>query len=224
MDTNNFIKEADQIKTKIANLNNSLNDDLIVFNSDLGDIENELQYIRNTYVIKPPLASIKPVQIHSSVNSKSSELENDIIDDMFNQYELLSVSDIIMATLAGMAGVATSWALRYEKFGAHKIKDNSLVSNGGVLADIHDGNYRKNLNPTLYKIQEIFEHPNNPFDKLEGAFHRLRYGHDIFNWNQVAPDGTKLWAEMIEKHGGIDVLPFGNINKFLSLLNTVGST
>jgi hypothetical protein len=212
---------TNQLKQRVQAAEDKLDDQLEEFDDDMTSIKDELQDIRNKSGIKPPLVLVKPAGL-DNLEIKKSPCNINSVRDISNQYESLTNSDLIMAVLAGIAGVATSWALRYENFGARKIKDDSLVSNGGILADIHDGNYRKGNNPLLYKLQEAFKHPDNPFDNLEGAFHRLRYGHDIFNWNQTAPDGTELWAEMVRKHGGVDILPFGNINRFLGLLNTIG--
>jgi len=219
-----FKNVKDEINKKIIRIDYKLKDSVDEFEKDLADIENEIRDFRKEANIKPPLKIIKPKMHSDTITNVDKDSKHNRSDksNIIQQYDHLSKSDLIMSVLAGMAGIATSWALRYDKFGARKIKDGSLVSDGGIFADIHDGNYRKELNPIMYKIQELFKHPNNPFDKLEGAFHRLRYGHDIFNWNQTAPDGTKLWAEMIKKYGNVNVLPFGNVNKFLGLLNTIG--
>lgn len=222
MDSENKVTlQTNQLKQRMQILNDKLDDQLEDFDADMNCIDDELNDIRNELGIRPPLVLINPTSLDNPENTQNLCSINGV-NDISNQYESLSNADLIMAALAGIAGVATSWALRYEDFGARKIKDDSLVSNGGILADIHDDNYRKSINPLLYKLQEAFKHPDNPFDNLEGAFHRLRFGHDIFNWNQMAPDGTELWAEMVRKHGGVDIVPFGNINRFLGLLNTIG--
>lgn len=222
MDSENKVTlQTNQLKQRMQILDDKLDVQLEDFDADMNCIDDELNDIRNELGIRPPLVLINPTSLDNPENTQNLCSINGV-SDISNQYESLSNADLIMAALAGIAGVATSWALRYEDFGARKIKDDSLVSNGGILADIHDDNYRKSINPLLYKLQEAFKHPDNPFDNLEGAFHRLRFGHDIFNWNQMAPDGTELWAEMVRKHGGVDIVPFGNINRFLGLLNTIG--
>ena len=222
MDSENKVTlQTNQLKQRMQILDDKLDDQLEDFDADMNCIDDELNDIRNELGIRPPLVLINPTSLDNPENTQNLCSINGV-SDISNQYESLSNADLILAALAGIAGVSTSWALRYEDFGARKIKDDSLVSNGGILADIHDDNYRKSINPLLYKLQEAFKHPDNPFDNLEGAFHRLRFGHDIFNWNQMAPDGTELWAEMVRKHGGVDIVPFGNINRFLGLLNTIG--
>lgn len=214
--------EISKTNKKINILNEELDKSKENFDKEINSLEDELKGIRLENNIKPPISLIRSNTMIEPATKLKILYKTNIPGDIRKQYEMLSTADLIVSVLSGMAGVATSWALRYEGFGARKVGDGQLVSDGGILADIHDSNYRKTNNPLLYKIQEAFKHPDNPFDKLEGAFHRLRYGHDVFNWNQQAPDGTNLWQEMLKKHGENSITPIKKVSEFLGGLNTIG--
>ena len=87
--------------------------------------------------------------------------ENPIFLDM-------TKTDFIFCLLSGVIGALTSARLR-EPFGK-----------------FHNGDFRKNDNEWLWKIQKWLEHPGDLMDKEIGPLaHRVKYGHDIFNLKEV---------------------------------------
>jgi len=184
----------------------------------VNEVKKEVEAIRENFAI------------NNRLEEKTSEgyLKEEPIYEGWSKY------DIIVTFIAGLLGVISSSALRYEGFGATKVKDGSLVSNGGILNDLHYSHFRESNNPMLFKLSRYFKHPNNPFDQLEGSFHRLRYGHDILNPFQKNVDGVSLWEEMkrysnedtlyvikklnskINYKNKLNILEYKNLNTILS--------
>lgn len=195
----NFKEKIDSLDMRIRNLESKIKDidteldkqvDEIINEFDkLQDVKEEVENIRKDFIIENEL---------DEQTAQDNQDEEPI-------YETWSKYDIIVTFAAGLLGVISSSALRYEGFGATKVKDHTLIGDGGILDDLHYGNFRKTNNPWLFEVKKYFEHPNNPFDQLEGAFHRLRYGHDMFNPKQTNLNGESLWDTM-KKYAETDPL------------------
>lgn len=54
------------------------------------------------------------------------------------------------------------------------------------FAQIHDKEFNKRENPSLWSIAKFLEHPKTYPDKVKGGLsHRAEYGHDVFNLEEV---------------------------------------
>lgn len=53
------------------------------------------------------------------------------------------------------------------------------------LSKLHDGEYRRKNNPSMFKIQKWLKHEGQLNDKIQGLGHRVKYGHDVFNLKEI---------------------------------------
>ena len=195
----NFKEKTDSLDMRIRNLESKIKDIDTELDKQIDEIINEFDELQD---VKEAVENIrKDFTLESELHEQTAQ-DN---QDEEPIYETWSKYDIIVTFAAGLLGVISSSALRYEGFGATKVKDHTLVGDGGILDDLHYGNFRKTNNPWLFEVKKYFEHPNNPFDQLEGAFHRLRYGHDMFNPKQTNLNGESLW-EAMKKYAEKDTL------------------
>lgn len=195
----NFKEKTDLLDVRIRDLESKIKDIDAELDKQVDEIIDEIDELQDVK---------KEVENTRKGFTIGNELDEQTGEEKQNEepiYETWSKFDIIVTFAAGLLGVISSSALRYEGFGATKVKDDSLVGDGGILDDLHYGNFRKTNNPWLFELEEYFKHPNNPFDQLEGAFHRLRYGHDIFNPIQKNLNGESLW-EVMKRYAGEDPL------------------
>lgn len=89
-----------------------------------------------------------------------------LVEDM--TFANMDSRDYIFCLLFGSMGALSSAYLR-EPFGK-----------------IHDGEYRKDKKPVLWKIQKYLEHRGDLMDKeLGGLSHRVKYGHDVLNLKEI---------------------------------------